>query len=183
MSTYQDLLREADDQLEQDEDEDAKPGWGELWKPEEGEHRLGRYIGEDSYWMFGETRIVYLFLDHPDVSTTFYLEWKTRLGKAMDEARPIRGDIVLIKRGQNKDVEQPNPMHRYVLRTTPCADPLPGQPADRPARRLGISFSWSPGPRGAPREVRPFLRQGALRGPLHRHATRRPAPTTRCRRR
>ena len=91
MSDADDLLREADEQLEQDDDEDPKPGWGEQWKPDEGEHRLGRFLYQDSFRSFGETKIVYCFVDHPDPSTRFYIEWKTRLGKAMDEARPVKG--------------------------------------------------------------------------------------------
>ena len=65
---------------------------------------------------FGETKIVYCFIDHPDPSTRFFLEWKTRLGRAMDDARPRKGDIALVKRGRDKDVGQANPMHRYVVR-------------------------------------------------------------------
>lgn len=112
-----DLLRDAEAAL----DAETPADWGELLELEEGEHFLGRYVGERVDGKYDPPRIVYLLLDQD--YRPRYIRSRTVLTREMVAAHPSAGDWVAIVRGQDGTTRNGHEFHRYSVRAKPSAEP------------------------------------------------------------
>lgn len=128
-----DLLQEAKERLQQQEDEDqVGDDLGDQIELGVGEHFHGRWRGDDGTMQTRDGAVsVYLLWDQ-DGGRHFHYK-NARLVQEIDDLRPTVGDEVLILRGP--DVEftakggETRTMYRFAVRARPCPDPLPaGRP-------------------------------------------------------
>jgi hypothetical protein len=126
-------FREAEERLRRQE---IPVEWGSARQTQEGDRILARFLGRELQPPFDD--VVFRFVSYPGEPQPFYLKRTVQLERVLDNAKV--GDIVGLKRGQDKDIGRPNPMQTWDGFVKPCAEPL-GR-ASGPAPDSDIPFGF-----------------------------------------
>lgn len=134
------LTMEVDERLDQKEPEE----WGEEVSLAEGEKFFGRFL--DTQVSPVTDRPVLLALARNEDGSwngpPVFLRVRTMLQSELDRVRPVRGDHIVVARGDDREGKE-NTYHWYALSAAPCPDPLPESAGGGAPKKDDIPFAPS----------------------------------------
>jgi hypothetical protein len=129
--SWDELLNEAREALQEQQDENPNADAGDDMTPPEEGHFMGRWRGAGKL-QTKERGLVDVFLVWDRDDNRGFLWASTRLVQEVKAEQPQVGDRVLVLRGPTETFEKDGEARKvfpFVLRRQACADPLPEQPA------------------------------------------------------